>query len=108
IALMGLLVLVAWRIRRHYVGVRDALSLYPLDPGTPPDRGLLAPPRGNRGERSHSLRLAEEDESPDQLRHLAIVPIVRLDLCGLRALAYAASLGVPVLAVHISPGADEA
>ena len=36
------------------------------------------------------------------------MPIVRLDLCGLRALAYAASLGQPVLAVHISPGEDEA
>jgi Amino acid permease len=108
IALMGLLVLLAWRIRRHYDSVRDALSLYPLDPSTPPDPSLLAPPRANDGERSHSLRLAEEDESPDQLRHLAVVPIVRLDLCGLRALAYAASLGQPVLAVHISPGEDEA
>ena len=37
-----------------------------------------------------------------------VVPIVRLDLRGLRALAYAASLGQPVLAVHISPGEDEA
>ena len=36
------------------------------------------------------------------------MPIVRLDLAGLRALAYAASLGQPVLAVHISPGDDEA
>jgi amino acid transporter len=108
IALMGLLVLLAWRIRRHYDSVRDALSMYPLDPGTPPDQSLLAPPRANGDERSHSLRLAEEDESPDQLRHLAVVPIVRLDLCGLRALAYAASLGQPVLAVHISPGEAEA
>ena len=108
IALMGLLVLLAWRIRRHYDSVRDALSLYPLDPCTPSDPSLLAPSRANGCERSQSLRLAEEDESPDQLRHLAIVPIVRLDLCGLRALAYAASLGQPVLAVHISPGEDEA
>ena len=36
------------------------------------------------------------------------MPIVRLDLSSLRALAYAASLGQPVLAVHISPGDDEA
>ena len=108
IALMGLLVLLAWRIRCHYDSVRDALSLYPLDPSTPPDPSLLAPSRASGGERSHALRLAEEDESPDQLRHLAVVPIVRLDLCGLRALAYAASLGQPVLAVHISPGEGEA
>jgi hypothetical protein len=109
IALMVLLVLLAWRIRRHYDGIHDALSLYPLDPSTPPNPSLLAPPpRANSVERSHTLRLAEEDESPDQLRHLAVVPIVRLDLCGLRALAYAASLGQPVLAVHISPSEDEA
>ena len=105
---MGLLVLLAWRIRRHYDSVHHALSLYPLDPSTPPDPSLLAPPRANSGDRSRPLRLAEEDESPDQLRHLVVVPIVRLDLCGLRALAYAASLGQPVLAVHISPGDDEA
>jgi hypothetical protein len=50
------------------------------------------------------LPRAEDDESPDQLQHLAVVPIVRLDLSSLRALAYAASLGQPVVAVHISPG----
>ena len=37
-----------------------------------------------------------------------VVPIVRLDLSSLRALAYAASLGQRLLAVHISPGDDEA
>ena len=34
--------------------------------------------------------------------------IAVLDLAALRALAYAASLSVPVLAVHISPSAEEA
>jgi amino acid transporter len=108
IALMVLLVLLAWSIRRHYDSVHHALSLYPLDPATPPDPSLLARGEANSGDRSYTLRQAEEDESPDQLRHLAVVPIVRLDLSGLRALAYAASLGQPVLAVHISPGDDEA
>ena len=65
---------------------------------------VLAPRRRPRT----PSREAEDDESPDQLQHLAVVPIVRLDLSSLRALAYAASLGQPVLAVHISPGADEA
>ena len=36
------------------------------------------------------------------------MPIVRLDLASLRALAYAASLALPMLAVHISPSEDEA
>ena len=108
IALMVLLVLLCWRIRRHYDTVSRALALYPLDPSTPPDPSLLAAVAANSGDRSHALRRAEQDESPDQLRHLVVVPIVRLDLRGLRALAYAASLGQPVLAVHISPGDDEA
>ena len=47
-------------------------------------------------------------ESPEEVRHMVIVPIVRLDLASLRALAYAASLGQPVLAVHLSPSEDEA
>jgi hypothetical protein len=38
---------------------------------------------------------------------MVVVPVVNLDLASLRALAYAASLGQPVLAVHISPGGDE-
>ena len=55
IALMGLLVLLAWRIRRHYDSVRDALSLYPLDPSTPPDPSLLAPrPRQQRRPLAHA------------------------------------------------------
>ena len=45
---------------------------------------------------------------PSGRANRAVVPIVRLDPSSLRALAYAASVGRPVLAVHISPGADEA
>jgi hypothetical protein len=106
--LIALLALFAWRIRRHYDSVHPALVLYPLDESGPdhpivPTR--LSPPHGNNADLT--LR-AEDDESPDQLQHLAVVPVVRLDLSSLRALAYAASLGQPVLAVHISPGDDEA
>jgi amino acid transporter len=101
--LITVLSLLAWRTRRHYDSVRHALALRPLEPSVRDHpfvpRNLRAADTGYR---------AEEDESPDQLQHLAVVPIVRLDLSGLRALAYAASLGQPVLAVHISPGDDEA
>ena len=45
---------------------------------------------------------------PGSARHLVVVPVGRLDLSSLRALAYAASLGQPVLAVHLSPGDEEA
>ena len=105
--LMALLVLVAWRIRCHYDRVRRAVALYPLESAAPSDpimpAGALSPDRDTR-----IVAAPEDDESPDQVRHLAVVPIVRLDLAGLRALAYAASLGQPVLAVHISPDSDEA
>ncbi|MGH2408226.1 MAG: APC family permease, partial [Candidatus Limnocylindrales bacterium] len=105
--LIAILVFVTWRIRRHYDSVRRAVALYPLEGSAPRDPIVPAGPAAS-GERPYTRHQAEEDESPDQLQHLAIVPIVRLDLAGLRALAYAASLGQPVLAVHISPDEDEA
>ena len=106
--LIALLVLVAWRIRCHYDSVRRAVALYPPTSAATDDPIVPAGPRRpNRGP-SLAAQPAEGDESPDQLRHLAVVPIVRLDLAGLRALAYAASSGQPVLAVHISPDGEEA
>ena len=104
--LISLLVFVAWRIRCHYDAVRRALALYPLDSSSRLDR--IVPEQARARGRDTPYTDPEADESPDQLQHLAIVPVVRLDLAGLRALAYAASLGQPVLAVHISPGEDEA
>ena len=106
--LIALLVLVGWRIRCHYDGVRRAVALYPLRTAAPHDPIVPAAPRTPDRDPSLVVEPAEADESPDQLRHLAVVPIVRLDLAGLRALAYAASLGQPVLAVHVSPAGDEA
>jgi hypothetical protein len=50
----------------------------------------------------------ERQESPEQIRHLMLVPIERLDLVNLRALAYAVSLDQPLLAVHLSPDEEEA
>jgi amino acid transporter len=106
--LIAILVLITWRIRRHYDSVRHAVALYPLERSAPHDPIVPAGLRAASGGSSYTGHQAEEDESPDQLQHLAIVPIVRLDLAGLRALAYAASLGQPVLAVHLSPDEDEA
>ena len=106
--LVALLVLVTWHIRRHYDSVHDALAVRPLDSAAP--RHPIAPAHVGVQVTGtvHALQRAEDDESPDQLQHLAVVPIVRLDRSSLRALAYAASLGQPVLAVHISPGEHEA
>jgi hypothetical protein len=106
--LIALLALFAWRIRRHYDSVHRALALYPPDESAPDHPIVPARLSALHGNNTDLMLRAEDDESPDQLQHLAVVPVVRLDLSGLRALAYAASLGQPVLAVHISPGDDEA
>lgn len=50
----------------------------------------------------------EIEETPSQVRNLAIVPVAHLDRATMRALAYATSLGQPVLALHISPTDEEA
>jgi amino acid transporter len=83
-----LLVWLCLRVRRHYDQVGRALTV------RPPDR---APTRAR-----------EAEEYPGQVRHLVVVPVARFTLAALRALAYAASLGPPVLAVHLSPEEAEA
>jgi amino acid transporter len=107
--LISLLVLLSWRIRVHYDVVHQELALDPPD-ATLPRNPLTPPPAlpySNGRDPTAQLRV-EGEESPDEVRHLAVVPIVRLDLASLRALAYAASLGQPVLAVHLSPSECEA
>jgi len=108
--LIALLVLLAWRIRIHYDAVHRELALHP--PGSGPPRRPVMPARtlgvSGGGGSPAAPGPVEDEESPDEVAHLAVVPIVRLDLAGLRALAYAASLGQPVLAVHLSPSDDEA
>jgi hypothetical protein len=94
--------------RLGHPSVRRAIALYPLESSVPHDSIVPARLRAPDSEPVRGINQAEHEESPDQLQHLAVVPIVRLDLSGLRALAYAASLGQPVLAVHISPDRDEA
>ncbi|MGC4804579.1 APC family permease [Micromonospora sp. DT233] len=84
-----LLVLLCHRVRRHYRRLDRALSLGPPSaPSAPPVAGALAP---------------EGEEVPQQVRHLVVVPVARLNRASLRALAYAASLGQPTLAVHLAP-----
>ncbi|MBV9919129.1 MAG: APC family permease [Solirubrobacterales bacterium] len=53
-------------------------------------------------------RDGESEQTPSQLSNLVIVPIPRLDRVSVRALAYAVSLRQPVLALHVSPTAEEA
>ncbi|MEV0809176.1 APC family permease [Micromonospora sp. NPDC050200] len=91
-----LLVLLFHRVHRHYQALNAALALRP-PPVAPAETG---PAEGQPGP-------AEGEELPQQVRHLVVVPMARLNRASLRALAYAVSLGQPTLAVHIAPEEKE-
>ncbi|WP_433231094.1 APC family permease [Micromonospora sp. CA-248260] len=113
-----LLVLLFRRIHRHYRDLHTALALrappaaaepgagpQPVAGGGPPPSGTghgVGPPRPPAG------RSVEGEELPQELRHLVVVPVVRLNRASMRALAYAVSLGRPTLAVHLAPEDAEA
>ncbi|MFC6016001.1 APC family permease [Plantactinospora solaniradicis] len=116
-----LLVLLCLHIRWHYDAMREALALPPPQvPGTgrpepaggPGGSGRGGEPdpmgRPNRVEESTGPGDLLVDLTPREVRHLVVVPVARLNLAALRALAYAASLGQPVFAVHLSPEQEEA
>jgi hypothetical protein len=88
-------------IHRHYAWVREATALRPLPPHA--RRRPIVPHRWP----TERLPAAEAEEAPDQLQPLCVVPVTELDLPNLRALAYAASLRQPTLAVHISPDRED-
>jgi amino acid transporter len=104
-----LLVWLCVRVRAHYRAAGSALSLQPL-PDTSPGSGH-GPPAASDSD-TDPVRTAapnaERQESPEQIRHLMLVALERLDLANLRALAYAASLDQPLLALHLSPDEDDA
>jgi amino acid transporter len=87
-----LLILTSLRIKHHYDTVHAALS-----PSTPTGRTDQQASAGNQ----------EDGERPRYVRNLAVVPVARLDRAALRALAYAASLGQPLFAIHVSPDDEE-
>ncbi|MFF5174233.1 APC family permease [Micromonospora sp. NPDC000089] len=87
-----LLVLLFHRVQRHYRTLHAALALR-----APPASIAAGTPTPTEGE-----------ELPQQVRHLVVVPVARLNRASLRALAYAVSLGRPTLALHIAPEEPEA
>ena len=115
VLLIGLIVTVALCIRHHYLLARQQLSLHPasVDQAAAPRTPAAprpAPERAGRGQAAGQQRGdpdAEIEEQPQSIQNLTIVPLVGLDLASMRALAYAASLLQPVLALHVSPTADE-
>nr|WTA00799.1 hypothetical protein OH820_33200 [Streptomyces sp. NBC_00857] len=134
LAVAGFL-LVTTRIRRHYDMVRRALRLHPQTieipsrtisprpgarapaepappacpaqpsgrpaPSVPPAPSLPSAPSGGDQD-------AESEDTPEEIRHLSLVPIDALHQASMRALAYAASLQQPVLVLHVSPSEEDA
>ncbi len=103
VILIPLLVIACVLVHRHYARAHDALIPYPDDEL---ETATMQGP--SVAQTIHATRLAERQDVPTEISHLVVVPVAVLDLAGLRALAYAASLCVPVLALHISPSSDEA
>lgn len=122
VILIPVIVVCCRRIRRYYGNTRQALALQPDDEeardegsgdegaGTPREAGgetAAEPVSPETVSPGKTVRLETED-CPDEVRHLAVVPIAVLDRAALRALAYAASMEIPTLALHVSPSKDEA
>lgn len=112
VAVVVLFVLAALRIRHHYDIVRTATVLRPQATEIPSH--VVNPRSGGRDASSTTTDDAdsrtdeEAEETPVEIRHLVIAPVAVLDRPAMRALAYAASLQQPVIALHVSPSEAEA
>jgi amino acid transporter len=101
VILIPVIVVVCQRIHRYYHHAGKAL--------TPrPDRAPLTHGAAPSSRAVDSMPRLEGDDNSSEAQHLAVVPIAALDRAALQALAYAASMTVPVLALHVSPSAAEA
>jgi hypothetical protein len=103
VVLIPVIVAVCKRIHGHYETAKRALR--PQPPGAGPPATRIAP---SLEPYPATPRPAEAQESPSEVHSFAVVPVAVLDLAALRALAYAASLAQPVLALHVSPSDEEA
>ncbi len=101
---VGLFVATATSIRRHYEAVARAIALHPHAIELPSHS--ISPSVRAGGEVRG--RDAETEETPEEIHHMVLVAVASLDLSSMRALAYAASLQQPVLALHVSPSDEEA
>jgi amino acid transporter len=116
---VGLFVLIATGIRRHYATVAEAVALHPhaielpsraIAPLARSGAGVAAEAGGRSGDGETRTRPRddEREETPEQIHHLVLVAVASLDLPSMRAMAYAASLQQPVLVLHVSPSDEEA
>jgi amino acid transporter len=105
VILIPLIVLLCRRIHGHYQRARESLIPDPNEALVVPTAMLTPPPPRAA---AAATPMGERQDAPTEVSHLVVVPIAMLDLAALRALAYAASLSVPLLALHVSPSEEEA
>jgi hypothetical protein len=101
----------ALRIHHHMEVAGRACALDGHDVEVP--SRASEPVRRGQGPQGSASRQApgvsgEAEETPEEIRNLAIVAVAKLNRASLRALAYAASVKEPVIALHVSPTAEEA
>ncbi|MFJ9029659.1 APC family permease [Streptomyces sp. NPDC102274] len=108
---VALFLLVTTRIRRHYDKVGEALRLHPqaieIPSRTITPQPCAEPPAGPEAP-SAGTKYPETEETPEEIRHLSVVPVDALHQASMRALAYAASLQQPLLVLHVSPSDEDA
>ena len=114
LVLIVLIIVTALRIRGFYLRSGRQLALRPEDVSVPPQRqGPVSPPTApgrtavRRTETSGTAG-SQAAELPRQISELTVVPVAAMDRATMRALAYAAGLGQPAFALHISPTDQEA
>ena len=120
IVLIAAITVTALRTRRYYVLTGQQLALRAEQAATPaarPAKFAPRPPSSRLARESQSAAApgsegegaeGEGAEQPGLINALTIVPVEILDRAGLQALAYAAALGHPAFALHISCTAEEA
>jgi amino acid transporter len=113
ILLIGGIIAIALRTHRYYDLAGRQLALRPDDAETPATATGRFAPRARAGGRyrdganAPAISGAGAAENPKQTDELTIVPVVAMDRAALRTLAYAAALGQPAFALHVSPTKEE-
>jgi amino acid transporter len=110
VILIPVIVLVCRRIHQYFGQAREALTLQPNEEARTPQEAWEEAEADSMSSMVALTRNAglETEDCPDEVRHLAVVAVAVLDRAALRALAYASSMEIPTLALHVSPSEDEA
>ena len=106
VLLIPLIVWTCRKIHSHYQHAHEAL----IPPAEDRHGGHALAPRllAPQPQPSPDDHRPEDSTNPRDIGNLVIVAVAAIDAASLRALAYAASLAQPVLAVHVSADEEEA